>query len=229
MDPNAAGRAVAEAARTIHQSRNLGETLHNIAEAARASVPGFDQVGISVMHRNGSVETMAATGDLVLRLDEIQYDLGEGPCVDTLRDADIVTAPHLRHDQRWPRYVPRALDQGLKSQMAVKLYLDDEGTLGGLNLYSTQSEDLHPDAGHVADLFAAHAAIALGNARQRENLNEALHSRKTIGQAIGILMERYQMNEDRAFAFLVRASSHGNIKLRDVAQEIVDQGNAKQP
>jgi AmiR/NasT family two-component response regulator len=79
----------------------------------------------------------------------------------------------------------------------------------------------------VADLFAAHAAIALGQARERETLNEALHSRKTIGQAIGILMERYQMNDERAFAFLVRASSHSHIKLRDIAQELVDQANAK--
>jgi len=222
-----AGRAVAAAARTIHQSRSLSGTLQSIAEAARVSVPGFDQVGISVIHRDGKVETMAATDDLVTRLDEIQYELGEGPCVETLRDAQIVAAPHVRHDQRWPRYVLRAAELGLKAQLAVELYLDDEGTIGGLNLYSTASEGLHPDAESTADLFAAHAAIALGHARERESLNEALHSRKTIGQAIGILMERYQMNEDRAFAFLVRASSHSNIKVRDIAQELVDQGNAQ--
>lgn len=222
-----AARAIAEAARTIHQSRSLGQTLQSIAEAARTSVPGFDQVGISVIRRNGQIETKAATGDLVLRLDEIQYGLGEGPCVETLRDAHVVSAPHLSHDRRWPQYVPRAVEHGLKSQLAVQLYLDDEGTLGGLNLYSTQSEDLHPDAEDVAELFAAHAAIALGHARERETLNDALHSRKTIGQAIGILMERYQMNDDRAFAFLVRASSTGNMKLRDIAQEIVDQGNTR--
>jgi hypothetical protein len=110
--------------------------------------------------------------------------------------------PRIHHDQRWPRYVPAAVELGLRSQLAVRLYLDDQGTL------------------------AAHAAIALGNARERENLNQALHSRKVIGQAVGILMERYEMNEDRAFAFLVRASSHANIKLRDVAQELVNRANA---
>jgi AmiR/NasT family two-component response regulator len=103
------------------------------------------------------------------------------------------------------------------------LYLDNEGTLGGINFYSTESEDLHPEAEALADLFAAHSAIALGHARERETLNEALHTRKVIGQAIGIIMERYHMNEDRAFAFLVRASSQGNIKLRDIAQELVNQ------
>ncbi|CAA9423524.1 MAG: hypothetical protein AVDCRST_MAG35-2142, partial [uncultured Quadrisphaera sp.] len=93
--------------------------------------------------------------------------------------------------------------------------------------YSTLSDDVDEQAEPIADLFAAHAAIALGNARERATLNEALQSRKVIGEAIGILMERYDMNEDRAFAFLVRASSHGNVKLRDIAQELVDQRNAE--
>ena len=225
--PTDAGQALAAAARTINQSQTLDETLQTIAEVARESVPGFDQVGISALHKNGKIETKAATGDLVHRLDDIQYSLGEGPCVDTLHDKVIVEAPDLRHDQRWPRYVPRAVAEGLKAQLAVKLYLDDQGTLGGLNIYSTTREDIDPEAVHTAELFAAHAAIALGYAQERQNLNEALHSRKIIGQAIGLVMERYQLPEDRAFAFLVRASSHANIKLRDIAQTMVDQANTK--
>ena len=80
----------------------------------------------------------------------------------------------------------------------------------------------------LARLFAAHAAIALGHVHERETLTDALETRKVIGQAIGLLMERHAMNEDRAFAFLVRASSHANIKLRTAAQELVNQHNAKQ-
>jgi GAF domain-containing protein len=218
--------ALAAAARTINQEASLEDTLTTIAHTAQLSVPGFDYIGISTIDRKGNVETKAATGDLVWDLDKLQYDLGEGPCVETLRDAQVVVAPQIRHDQRWPRFVPKAVQLGLKSQLAVKLYLDNEGTLGGLNLYSTLSEDVDPDAEPLAELFAAHAAIALGHVRERENLNDALHSRKVIGQAIGLVMERYKLNEDRAFAFLVRASSHSNIKLRDIAQEMVDQANA---
>ena len=77
------------------------------------------------------------------------------------------------------------------------------------------------DAEDIASLFATHAAIALGHARDYDNLQTALATRKIIGQAIGILMERYDLDEDRAFAFLRRASSHSNVKLRDVAQELV--------
>jgi GAF domain-containing protein len=224
--PIDASAALASAARSINQSRTLEDTLSTITEVARSSVPGFDEVGISTIDRKGKVTTRAATGELVWQLDQLQYGLQEGPCVETLHSAFVVVAPDIRHDQRWPRYVPQAVDLGLKSQLAVKLFLDDEGTLGGLNLYSTSREDIDPDAQGIADLFAAHAAIALGKAREVDNLNEALHSRKIIGQAIGILMERYQMTEDRAFDFLVRASSTSNVKLRDVAQELVDKGNA---
>ena len=160
-------------------------------------------------------------------LDKLQYSLGEGPCVDSLRAASVVSAPTIRLDRRWPRYVPAAVETGLQSQLAVKLYLDNEGTVGGLNLYSTSDETIHPEAEPLADLFAAHAAIALGHARERENLNEALHSRRVIGAAIGIIMERYSISDDAAFGFLVRASQDGNVKLRDVAQELLDQGNGK--
>lgn len=217
-----AGQAIAAAARTMNQSQTADETLRTIVDVAGDSVPGFDHVGISTLHRSGKVTTRAFTGDLVLRLDEIQYGLAEGPCVDTLRDSAVVPVPRIRDDPRWPRYVPRAVELGVRSQLAVKLYLDKQGTLGGINFYSTTSDEVDPDAVALADLFAAHAAIALGHARERETLNEALHSRKVIGQAIGIVMERYDVDEDRAFSFLVRASSHGNMKLRDVAVEIVD-------
>jgi hypothetical protein len=218
--------AIAAAARTSNnQHQSIDETLVGIVHAARDSVRGFDQVGISVMYKNGNVETRAATGEIVYRLDDIQQSLGEGPCVDTLRGTDVVVAPRLRHDRTWPRYVSAAVEQGLQSQLAIRLYLDDEGTLGGLNLYSTTSDEIHPEGQSLAELFAAHAAIAMGGARERDYLPEALRSHKVIAQAMGILMERYTMNEDRTFAFLVRASTNANVKLRDVAQHLVDERN----
>ena len=97
------------------------------------------------------------------------------------------------------------------AQLALQLY-NDEGTIGGLNLYSTRSPTVEPDAVRVAELFASHAAIALGRARREEQLNDALVMRKVIGQAIGLTMEHYQITEDRAFLFLVRASQTSNVK-----------------
>ena len=221
------GAAIAAAARTMNQRQTLPETLQTIAEIARDAIPGINHAGISTVDQRGRVETKAATSDLVWTLDRLQYSLGEGPCVDTLRNGPVVRAPHIRHDQRWPRFVPRAVEEGLRSQLAVRLYLDHEGLLGGLNLYSTESDDIDPDAEGIADLFAAHAAIALGSSTHREQLNQALQSRKVIGQAIGMLMERYQVNEDRAFAYLVRTSSHGNIKLSVIASQMVEVANKR--
>lgn len=219
------GQAIAAAARSLSHSETLEETLHTIVHVARDSVPGFDHVGISTLDKNGKVQTRAATSDLVLQLDQLQYELGEGPCIESLETSLVVSVPEAPHDQRWPRYLGAAVKLGLRSQLAVKLF-DDERTIGGLNLYSTTSDNIDPEAESIAELLGAHAAIAMGHATTRETLNEALQTRKVIGQAIGILMERYSMNEERAFAFLVRASSHANTKLRDIARELVDQRNA---
>jgi AmiR/NasT family two-component response regulator len=83
------------------------------------------------------------------------------------------------------------------------------------------STDVDPRAESIAKLFATHAALALGNARERESLNEAMRTRQVIGQAVGIVMERHQISSERAFDFLVRASSAGNLTLRELAQELV--------
>jgi len=219
--PRDISAAINSAARDINHRHSLQETLDAIVNAAKTSVPGFDHVGISTIDHKGNVHTRATTGDLVNQLDDLQYSLSEGPCVDTLRDAEVVVAPEIRHDQRWPHYVPQAVQFGLQAQLAIKLFLDDEGTIGGLNLYSTIRDDIDPDAEPVADMFATHAAIALGHARKREQLNDAIATRQLVGQATGILMERYGIDSERAFQFLVRASSTSNTKVRDIARELV--------
>jgi len=216
-----AATALAQAARSIHREDTLDETLAAIAETARISIPGIDHAGISIITPKGGIETRAATDAVVWEFDRIQYDLGEGPCVSAMRETPVVAVPHARHDQRWPVFMPRALKLGLRSQLAVRLFLDEEGTMGALNLYSTSQEEIDPDAEHVAELFASHAAIALHQAREVEHLNQALESRKVIGQALGIVMERYGLDENHAFAFLLRASSTSNIKLRDIAAQLV--------
>jgi GAF domain-containing protein len=219
------GHALAAAARALYEGQSLDETLQRIVEVARESVPGFDHVGISTVDKRGNVETRATTGALVRVLDSIQYDLGEGPCMDTIRGEDTVVASHIGEDGRWPRYVRAAAEHGVQSQLAIKLFLEQEGTLGGLNFYSTTSAEVDPQAESVGRLFASHAAVAMGNAHERETLNQAILTRQVIGTAIGIVMERYQISSERAFEFLVRASSVNNLKLRDVAQELVDQRN----
>lgn len=218
--------ALAQAAREINTGHDLGSTLDSIVHTAARSLPGIDHVGISVAHRKGLVETKAGTDSLVWELDDLQYSLREGPCSHAIDVEPVIIVNRLRDERRWPNYVPQAVRMGVRAQMAVRLYVEDE-TLGGLNLYATATDEIDPDVVHTAELFATHAALALGRARREGQLSEALATRKVIGQAMGLVMERYQMDEERAFQFLVRVSSASNIRLRDVAQELIDTASQK--
>ena len=212
--------ALTHAAMAINRPSSLEATLAAIVQATRSSVPGCNHVGISITCRDGTIETKSGTAEVVWELDALQYELREGPCYESIATSSNVLVEHLRHEQRWPHYVPRAVEHGLRAQLALHLY-DDGRTIGGLNLYSMREDAIHPEAVHAAELFAAHASLALGHAKQEQELNQALLTRKVIGQAIGIVMERFHIDEERAFQFMLRASSTSNLKLREVAQELV--------
>jgi GAF domain-containing protein len=225
-EPINLARELAEASARLHSQRTLEATLDTIVETALPMLPGIDHVGISIKHSHGKVETVAATDQFVWELDSLQYELGEGPCMDTIHGQLVVAVEDARHAQRWPNFIPRAVQKGLRSQLAVRLFTE-EGTLGGLNMYSVSRDDIDPSAPLIAELFATHATTALGRARKEDQLNVALQTRKIIGQAIGMVMERHQIDEDRAFQYLARVSQTSNMKLRDVAQELIDQANDK--
>jgi len=212
--------ALAQAAESINETHTLQDTLNAIVEATRTSLPQFAHVSVSVKNSSGTFETRAGTDQLVFDLDALQYDLGEGPCVQAIEHEPIVVVEHLRHEQRWPGYIRGAIAKGVRSQVGVRLFTKGSH-VGGLNLYSTESDEVDEDCAETARLFATHAGIMLGLAEHADQLSQALQSRKIIGQAIGIVMERYGMDPDRAFQFLVRVSSTSNIKLRHVAAELV--------
>jgi GAF domain-containing protein len=217
---------LAQVAQEINSPESLAATLQSIVHTARRSLPGIDHVGVSVAQRNGRVETKAATGELVLELDELQYSLNEGPCLYAISAATVVRVENAAQDDRWPHYLPAAVRLGLRSQLGLQLGLDGK-TLGGLNMYSTSVDTLDDETLHMAELFAVHAALAMGRARTEEQLRAGMSTRTLIGQAIGLLMERYGIDEDAAFAFLSRASSVNNTKLRGVAAEIVADANTR--
>lgn len=213
--------SLAESARLINTPETFEETLDAIVRASLVSVAGFDHVSISLYHRDGTFETKAGTDQVAWELDDLQYSMEEGPCVSAMRDGALIEVPSIRHEQRWPRYVPEAVMRtGLKAQMAVHLEANGK-TLGGLNLYSTASDSIDPHAAQAAELFATHAALALARARREADLNAAIASRQEIGMAIGLTMARYGLNSERAFQYLVRASSTSQIKLRDIAREVI--------
>ncbi len=212
--------ALSHAAETINSPHSLEDTFSVICQTACETVPGFDAVSMTVTHSNGHLETKASTGQLVCDLDSLQHSLQEGPCYEAAHDATVVVN-HARQEQRWPSYIPQAVELGLRSQLIMHLHRDAK-TVSSLNLCSTSRDEVSEDAIVMAELFAKYAAIALGRSSVEHQLTEALRSRRTIGQAIGIVMMSYELTEQRAFQFLARASQHGNVKLRAVAQEIVE-------
>ena len=212
--------ALAHAARSLNQVSSLEETLTEIVRTARLSVPGADHVGVTLAHPDGRLDTLAATSDKVREFDRLQYSLAQGPCLYAIEADTIVHVPDVQAETRWSSFMAQAASRGLRSQIGVRLYSDHHGQ-AGLNIYSEQEQGLDDQSAQAADLFAAQAALAMGKARAIDQLQEGMRTRQRIGVAVGILMHRYSMSEERAFAFLVRASSHGNVKLRDVAAAVV--------
>jgi hypothetical protein len=214
-------RVLAESAHVIGAADSLEGTLKAVADAARSSVPGFDLVGISVVEDDGSLRTAAATSDLVRDLDDLQHRLGQGPGVDALRGELLVQTDDLEPEQRWPLYSPQALSAGIRAQIAARLATSDE-VLGTLNLYSTTGP-LDPSAARHAELFAAHAALAISHARHADLAADAIPERHLIGMAVGVLMERFEIPQDRALYYLVRVASTGRLEPAEVAREVVKQ------
>jgi GAF domain-containing protein len=210
---------LARTAREINAPGDLDETLVAVAESLHRLVPDAHLVGVGLLDSGGHLETRAATHDLVWELDHLQRTLGEGPSLDALTDQHLVAADRLAHDQRWPAYVAQAVPRGVHAQLAVRLSAD-ERTWGGLTVYATGTDRIDPEVVRTVTLFAAHAALAVERSHREDNLKAALRTRKMIGQAVGIAMERFGLDEEMAFRYLVRLSSNRNVKLREIAREL---------
>jgi GAF domain-containing protein len=203
---------------------DLDATLEQITQAAVRLLPNVQYSSITVLTPDG-LTTAAPTEERLLRLDEEQYQLREGPCFDAAQDesaAHIISA-NLPADERFPRYGPAAARQGIRSQVGLRLF-DSGRSQGALNLYSTRVGAFE-DITSLSTLFAGQAGQAIAFAYEITNLKEALQTRTVIGQATGIMMQRLGLSEERAFAFLKRLSSERNTKMRVLSQELVEAAN----
>lgn len=214
---------LSELAQSLEQQPDLQATLDAVVRAAIDTVPGATAASISEVQRRLDVKTLAATGELPRTVDHAQHDFSEGPCLDSLYDHRTVRLSDLDAEQRWPRFVVRARELGVGSMLAVQLYVDSEN-LGALNLFNRQANAFGDESEHVALLFASHASVALSRERALGHLRAAVGTREVIGQAQGILMERFKITTERAFHMLMLASQNSNRKLRDIADELVSTG-----
>lgn len=213
-----------ELARSLRTATNAPDTLGVIVRAAVDTVPGAWQAGITeVQRRQRVLRTTAATGDIVHQVNQAQYDTGQGPCLDALYEHRTVRLPDIGTERRWPAFTARAVGLGVCSMLSFQLYVGQD-SLGALNLYAAEAYAFTEESEQVGVLFAAHAAVAMADARKLAQLSQALGVRDVIGQAKGILMERHKVTGEEAFALLVRASQGLNLKLVDVARYLVDTG-----
>lgn len=216
---NELAEAIASTAHALESPERLEDVLTSILDAALDAVKGLEHAGL-ILSVKGVVSTRVASSDLAAQLDGLQVEAGQGPALEVISNAGTLFVPDLRHEQRWRGYVPEAARLGAVSQLSARVQFDRTATLGSLNLYATEEVVLEEDAETLAEVFAAQAAVAVGGAAMVAGLNQGMASRELIGQATGILMERYRIDEAHAFAYLRRESSHRNVKLRVIAEEV---------
>lgn len=208
----------------LHEAPTAEITIERIAEYAKLAT-GCDDAGIMLVHARNQIETAAATAKRVGESHNLQIVHDEGPCLDAIEGEAFYMSPDISDDDRWAKWGPAVAALGLRSVLSLRLETRTR-RYGSLNLYAEKVDAFDEDDLAVATIFVRHASIALANAHSEENLQVVIDARRLIGQAQGILMERFSLDADRAFEFLRRQSQAHNVKLRYVAEWVVENRNS---
>ena len=222
--PGRLGDVMSRLARELQEEHgHVAATLDAIARSAVVTIPGADECGISYVTGRRRVEPRAATSELPRVVDQLQTRLGEGPCLDAAWVEKVVRVADVATEDRWPAFAREAAGLGMGSMLCFQLFVTGD-QLGALNLYSRTRAGFDAESEEIGLLFASHAAIALAGAEHEADLLAGMAHRDVIGQAKGILMERYKLTSAQAFGLLTRTSSHTNRKLRDIAEDLTETG-----
>jgi transcriptional regulator with GAF, ATPase, and Fis domain len=212
----------------ITADENVDSTVHRITQLAVRAIDGAEHASVSLA-TGGEIKTVAATSEVGNVIDRIQYETGEGPCLSSIKNQATFYLPDMSSDKTWPAFSKRAAEEtGIKSLLGYVLKVHED-SLGALNVTSTKADAMDEEARSVGALFAAQAGVVLANAMKQEhdeaqihNLNDALVTRQLIGQAVGIIMATRQVDAEAAFETLRVISQSTNIKVRQIAQELVE-------
>lgn len=204
------------------------DALRSLTELCVRIIPNAESAGITCVSSDG-FESVAATSELAEHVDRIQFDVGNGPCIDAAVEETIYHTADLRSDQRWPEFGRRASEEtGVRSMLSYRLFFEDDSDFAAaLNVYSTKV-DAFDDNAHIAGLAASTFGAELITSRRRKSeishLERALASNREIGAAIGILMAQHRVTREQAFDLLRMASQNRHRKLADIARDVVDTG-----
>jgi transcriptional regulator with GAF, ATPase, and Fis domain len=219
---------LSEFARVLQQEDDSEATLERVVQAAVALIPGAEEGSISVVTDRAQIESQAPSSDLPRRVDALQAETRQGPCLDAAFEQRTVSVPDLSTEQRWPDFARRACEEGAGSMLSFQLWVEGD-SLGALNLYAREANAFDEESEHIGLLFAAHAAVAYAAVHKQDHLRRAMETRDLIGQAKGILMERFKFSGEQAFELLVQASQSSHRKLRDIADELAHSGQLSTP
>jgi GAF domain-containing protein len=218
-------------------TQSIEDFVQELAEQAAQLIADSLSCGIT-LRRGQQTETVACSDELAGRVNGLQYKLGEGPCLTALADGAAVYSADLAAPEaagRWPQFAPEAVAAGLRSALSLPLIAQDQ-VIGALNLYARRPAAFGETETRLAEKFAENAAgaLALGQrlvsyAALTDQLRESLGSRAVIDQAVGVLMGQEHWTQRQAFAALRSASQNRNVKLRELAQEIVSRVSGEAP
>jgi GAF domain-containing protein len=219
-------RSLMDLSGLLAEERSLEQTLVRVAELAVTAIPGAQGAGLTLLEHDRA-QTVIATDAFVRQIDDIQYGLAEGPCVSAVSQGQTFRSGNLGGEPRWPRFGPRVGRLGVHSALSLPLLLADR-TVGALNVYARDRDTFDAQAEQLGEAFAGPAAVSVANAlklaqaeRLVAQLTAALHSRAEIDQALGIVMSRTGGTVEDAFARLRAQSQARQLKLVDVARDLV--------
>jgi GAF domain-containing protein len=226
--------AFAQLGRIKLSETDLNGVFQRIADLGKSTIPGASEVSVTLV-QNKDAHTPAFTGDLALALDESQYKLGHGPCLDAAASTSTQHVIDMAGEDRWPDWTARAREAGAHCSLSIGLPVQESVT-GALNIYATRPNAFDDDALAIAQTFASYAEVAMANAylynaqtTLAQHMDIAMRSRAVIEQAKGIIMGDRRCSADEAFAILTKLSQNTNRKLRDVAVALVERSTAPKP
>ncbi|OBF29572.1 response regulator receiver protein [Mycobacterium sp. ACS1612] len=222
-DVEATHLRIAQLVQALHSraDADADTVLDELVEHAAVEIPGADYAGITVTRNAKHIDTPAATHKWPILLDEVQQRHREGPCLTAAWEEKIVHVADLETDDRFPSYRRDALEQTpIRAIIAFQLFIADE-TMGALNVYAERSNAFDDSSRDIGRVFAAHSSVAWNSARREEQFKRALASRDMIGQAKGMIMERYGVDAVQAFEVLRKLSQDSNVPLVQVATDLI--------
>lgn len=226
-DEHGTHRRIAEIVRALHErpEADADTVIAELAEHAAVEIPGAQYAGVTVTRNRKTIETPAATHPYPILLDKIQQRHREGPCLESAWEEKTIHVPDLETDLRWPAYRREALaETPIRSIMAFELFIAGQ-TMGALNVYAHTPNAFGAESKTIGLIFAAHTSVAWNAARRDEQFTKALASRDIIGQAKGMIMERYGINAVQAFDMLRKLSQDSNTPVTEIATQLVRQAD----